>query len=237
MLYASRFSFCCSHCRKRRTSPSARFFERRVYLALVILLMAGRLTARTPGAQAVCALLDISSRTLRRWRDWWMQDFPLTSLWKAEVACFLPPVLREDLPFSLLARFTGPPIAALLDGLVLLTPLTIRQGQGLLDELDAHAALGELLHQAVQVVEVARQAVHAMHHHRVALAHQGEQPFQLGALRVLARCHVGEQPVHRNKLKLAFRVLVEAADADVADTLTVQRVLLRVICQEEIYNR
>ena len=50
MQYASRFSFCCSHCRKRRTSPSVRFFGRRVYLALVILLMAGRLTARTPGA-------------------------------------------------------------------------------------------------------------------------------------------------------------------------------------------
>ena len=42
MQYASRFSFCCSHCHKRRTSPSVRFFGRRVYLALVLLLMAGR---------------------------------------------------------------------------------------------------------------------------------------------------------------------------------------------------
>ncbi|WP_226983728.1 hypothetical protein [Acidithiobacillus ferrooxidans] len=105
-----------------------RFLGRRVYLALVILLMAGRLTARTPGAQEVCALLDVPGRTLRRWRDWWKQDFPLTSLWKAEVACYLPPVHREDLPLSLLARFAGPPIAAVLDGLALLTPLTIRQG-------------------------------------------------------------------------------------------------------------
>ncbi|MBN6743287.1 hypothetical protein JKG47_23050, partial [Acidithiobacillus sp. MC6.1] len=47
MQYASRFSFCCSHCRKRRTSPSVRFLGRRVYLALVVLLMAGRLTARS----------------------------------------------------------------------------------------------------------------------------------------------------------------------------------------------
>jgi len=37
-------------------------------------------------------------------------------------------------------------------------------------------------------------------------------------------------------LKLAFRILVEAADADVADALTVQRVLLRGMCQEEIYD-
>ncbi|MDR7928701.1 hypothetical protein RIE95_17200 [Acidithiobacillus thiooxidans] len=104
ILYASRFSFCCSHCRKRRTSPSVRFFGRRVYLALVILLMAGRLTVRTPGAQAVCALLDVPGRTLRRWRDWWRQDFPMTSLWQAEVACYLPPVHREDLPHSLLVN-------------------------------------------------------------------------------------------------------------------------------------
>jgi hypothetical protein len=74
-----------------------RFFGHRVYLALVILLMAGRLTARTPGAQAVCALLDIPGRTRRRWRDWWIQDFPMTALWKAEVACYLPPVHREEI--------------------------------------------------------------------------------------------------------------------------------------------
>jgi hypothetical protein len=35
-------------------------------------------------------------------------------------------------------------------------------------------------------------------------------------------------------LKLAFRILVEAADADVADALAVQGVLLRAMCQEEI---
>jgi len=124
--YALRFSFCCSHCRKRRTSPSVRFLGRRVYLTLVILLMAGRLTARTPGAQEVCALLNIPGRTLRRWRDWWRQDFPTTALWKAEVACYLPPINHEDLPISLLARFPGPPIAAVLSGLALLTPLTLR---------------------------------------------------------------------------------------------------------------
>ena len=57
-----------------------------------------------------------------------MQAFPMTTLWKAEVVCYLPPVSREDLPLSLLARFPGPPVAAVLDGLALLTPLTVRQG-------------------------------------------------------------------------------------------------------------
>ncbi len=82
--------------------------------------------------------------------------------------------------------------------------------------------LGQALHQAAQVVEVPRQAVHAVHHHRVALAHEGEQPFQLGALGVLAACLVGEHLVHLDVFELPFRVLVEAADADVADALTVQ---------------
>ncbi len=109
------------------------------------------------------------------------------------------------------------------------------EGQALLDEFDAHAALGELLHQAAQIIEVARQAVHAMHHHGVALAHEGEQPFQLRTLGVLARRLISEQPVHRNLLELAFRVLVEAADADVADALTV-RGTPEDNCQEEIYD-
>jgi len=37
---------------------------------------------------------------------------------------------------------------------------------------------------------------------------------------------VGEHPVHRHALELAFGILIEAADADVADALSVQDVLL-----------
>ncbi|KNX93036.1 hypothetical protein A7907_00615 [Acinetobacter baumannii] len=61
-----------------------------------------------------------------------------------------------------------------------------------------------------------------MHHHGVALADEGQQPFQLGTLGVLARSLVGEHPRHLNTLQLPFRVLVEAADADIADALTLQ---------------
>ena len=105
-----------------------------------------------------------------------------------------------------------------------------------LDELDAHAALGQLLHDEAQVVQVARQPVHAVHHHRVALTGEGEQPFQFRTLRVLTRSLVGKEPIDLDLLELAFRVLVEAAHPDVADELTVQGVLLYPICQEEIYN-
>ncbi|MFA6381552.1 MAG: hypothetical protein WCW88_10670, partial [Acidithiobacillus sp.] len=37
-------------------------------------------------------------RKPRGWlRDFRMQDFPTTALWKAEVACYLPPVNREEI--------------------------------------------------------------------------------------------------------------------------------------------
>ncbi len=50
---------------------------------------------------------------------------------------------------------------------------------------------------AAQVVEVARQTIHAVHHDRVAFAHEGEQPFQFGPPCVLARRLVGEHFIHR----------------------------------------
>lgn len=40
--YASRFSFCCSRCRKRSTAMSVRFLGRRVYLSLVVVLLSAR---------------------------------------------------------------------------------------------------------------------------------------------------------------------------------------------------
>lgn len=123
--------------------------------------------------------------------------------------------------------------------------------QPFLQELDAHAALGQLLHQAAQVVEVAGQAIHAVHHHGVALADEAQQRFELGALGVLARGLVGEHLAHLCLFQLAFRVLVEAADPDVADAvplhdvslveggLSALSVPLRLkarFCQAEIYD-
>ncbi len=46
--------------------------------------------------------------------------------------------------------------------------------QPLLQELDAYAALGQLLYKVAQVVEVAGQTIHAVHHHGVALADEAQ---------------------------------------------------------------
>ncbi len=123
--------------------------------------------------------------------------------------------------------------------------------QALLQELDAHAALSQLLYQATQVIEVAGQPIHAVHHHCIAFADEAQQRFELGALGVLARCLVGEHLARLGLFQLAFRVLVKAADPDVADAvplhdvslvegglsaLSVPLCLKAHFCQAEIYN-
>ncbi len=95
---------------------------------------------------------------------------------------------------------------------------------GAFAEFDAHAALGQALHDAAQVIQVACQPIHAVHHHGIAFAYKRKQTYKLGALGVLAGCLVGEHPSHMSPLQLPVWVLVEASDADVADALTVQGV-------------
>jgi len=100
--YSWRLSFTCGRCDGRATSPSVRFAGRRVYLAVVLML------ASPPGSsssQSLCAVLSIPARTLKRWRTWWRKDFPLTSFWQSMRERFLPPVLTDGLPHSLLDRF------------------------------------------------------------------------------------------------------------------------------------
>ncbi len=123
--YESRFSFCCSQCRKRSTSMSVRFLGRRVYLALVVVLASARLTGQTPATARICEALEVPLRTLQRWRYWWDVHFPLTSLWQAACARFMPPVAIDQLPACLLERFAGAAGESLRRLLVFLSPLTV----------------------------------------------------------------------------------------------------------------
>jgi hypothetical protein len=100
--YSWRLSFTCGQCDGRATSPSVRFAGRRVYLAVVLML------SSPPGSssgQALCDLLSIPARTLKRWRTWWRKDFPSTPFWQSMRERFMPPVVTEGLPPSLLERF------------------------------------------------------------------------------------------------------------------------------------
>ncbi len=122
--FESRFSFCCSVCRKRTTSVSVRFLGRRVYLAMVVVLVSARHAGQTPAASRAAGLLDVPVRTLARWRCWWQEQFPLTSLWRGACARFMPPVVAAQMPASLLVRFVGGAAQSLLRMLVFLSPVT-----------------------------------------------------------------------------------------------------------------
>jgi hypothetical protein len=126
---SSRLSFCCAVCRKRATSRSVRFLGRRVYLALAVVLVSGSRTASTPTGVRLGAELGVARQTLRRWQAWWVEQFPLTPLWRATCARFMPPVPQAQLPGELITRFAGPAHEALLRLLVWLSPVTVGHGQ------------------------------------------------------------------------------------------------------------
>ena len=127
--YSSRLSFCCAVCRKRATSLSVRFLGRRVYLALAVVLVSGSRTASTPTGVRLGAELGVARQTLQRWQAWWIEQFPLTPLWRATCARFMPPVLEAQLPGELIARFAGPAHEALMRLLIWLSPVSLGRGQ------------------------------------------------------------------------------------------------------------
>jgi len=127
--HAWRLSFCCSLCRRRATSMSVRFLGRRVYLALAVVLVSARPGGPTPAAALLAAALGVERRTLARWRHWWCEQFPLTPLWRAASARFMPPVPEAQLPGELMTRFAGPIHEALMRLLVWLSPVTVGRGQ------------------------------------------------------------------------------------------------------------
>jgi hypothetical protein len=81
-----RHSFCCSEetCRKRVLPASCRFWDRKVYWGVVILISVTLLQGRTEGNSAgkLMRLLDVSRQTLKRWMVYFRKDFPVTNKWK-----------------------------------------------------------------------------------------------------------------------------------------------------------
>ena len=76
---------------------------RRVYLGAVVVLA----TAMIGGVTAIRVArlrqwLGISLRTLARWRVWWREMFVASAFWRGARGRFMPPVMTETLPASLL---------------------------------------------------------------------------------------------------------------------------------------
>ena len=122
--FETRLSFCCNRCRKRATSKSVRFMGRRVYVALAVVVLPQRRTTLSASAVQLCEALEVSARTLARWRHWWLRIFCTTTLWQAQCARFMPTVQTGDLPSSLIERFTGAAHVAMGRLLAFLAPLS-----------------------------------------------------------------------------------------------------------------
>jgi hypothetical protein len=70
--------------------------------------------------------LQIDSRTLKRWRQWWLDSFVSSSFWKSAWARFMPPLSERTLPLSLWLRFQLEGRDRLLAVLQFLRPITGR---------------------------------------------------------------------------------------------------------------
>ena len=105
---------------------SVRFLGRRVYLGLIVVLVSVRRTTVSATAAQLMQTLGIPERTILRWRHWWRQIFPGTTLWQAACARFMPPVQTIHLPCSLIERFTGVAAHRAMRLLAFLTPLSVQ---------------------------------------------------------------------------------------------------------------
>jgi len=109
--YARRRSFCCAEegCRKRTTPASFRFLSRRVYVAAAVVLVTALGQGATPArVKQLRAIVGVSRRTVERWRQWWLEEFPRTSFWRWARGQLATPVNEQMLPLSLLESFLKP---------------------------------------------------------------------------------------------------------------------------------
>ena len=119
-----RFSLCCSVCRRRVNPPSVRFFGRRFYVGAVFLLVSALALAGSVRLQTIARRCGVPASTLRRWRRWWQEIFPLTREWRAKRGALAAPP-GEALLRWLLGSMRGASFRSrLLRSLVWLMPWT-----------------------------------------------------------------------------------------------------------------
>ena len=119
-----RFSLCCSVCRRRVKPASVRFFGRRFYVGALFLLVSALAVAGGVRLQTIARRWGISSPTLKRWRRWWLEAFPLTGQWQAKRGELAAPPEEEPLRWLLRIMRGRSLRSRLLRSLVWLMPWT-----------------------------------------------------------------------------------------------------------------
>lgn len=130
-VHGKRFSFCCSNCRKRHTSPSVIFLGRKVYVGVVITLMSAMqhgLSAQR--VERLRQVLGIDERTLGRWREWWLGTFVASPFWKVARARFSPVLNDARMPLCLVESFQGEIAKNMVRLLIFLAPITVNAFPG-----------------------------------------------------------------------------------------------------------
>jgi hypothetical protein len=105
-----RHSFCCSNedSRIRVTPPSLRFLGPKLYLAVIVVLIAALRCGLTPTRMRVLQeAVGVSPRTVRRWKRWWEETVPKSDAWKAGAGTYHCSADLDELPLSLLETFKG----------------------------------------------------------------------------------------------------------------------------------
>lgn len=127
--YDVRLSLCCARdgCRRRTTPPSVRFLGRRVYLAVVLVVLSAiRLEQERERLEDLRERYGASRWTVRRWCRWWREGFGETRFWRAQQSRLASPPEPTMMPRSLLERFTGTSLSErLVAQLRFLSPLTV----------------------------------------------------------------------------------------------------------------
>lgn len=130
---AQRYSLCCGSegCRKRYTPPSVRFWGRRWYAGVVVLLVSvvssGSHTNRLE-LNKLMTTLNVDMRTVKRWKAWWRTTFERTKFWQAKQGLLSP--LQHELPAleRLWLAYWNETADSVITLLQFLSPITVSGG-------------------------------------------------------------------------------------------------------------
>jgi hypothetical protein len=106
--FSRRPSFCCRQdgCRKRSTPVQLKFLSRKVYVSVVVLLVAAMTQGLSPARLCdITRLTKIPPRTIKRWLTFWQKVFTASRAWVYQRGNLLPPIDEQLLPLGLLERF------------------------------------------------------------------------------------------------------------------------------------
>lgn len=131
MGWKKRRSFNCSCCRKRKTPPSVRFLGRKVYAGVVVVLVGAMMHGAKPQrVERLREELGIDERTLKRWRNWWLEEFTASGFWQAARARFMPLPREDRMPLSLVDAFGALRCEGMVKLLGFLSPITVPSAKG-----------------------------------------------------------------------------------------------------------